>query len=66
MHLPTHGGTPADVTPGLGIDGVALTVEVRRSWPAVLLVVVTGHAEYLDRLAPGSCEKTYVKPFEPS
>jgi hypothetical protein len=35
MHLPTHGGTPADVTPRLGIDGVALKVEVRRSWPAV-------------------------------
>lgn len=54
-----------DVNLGPGMDGVALAAEVRRRWPAVRLVVVTGDTRNLDRLAPDSCEGTYVKPFDP-
>jgi DNA-binding response OmpR family regulator len=54
-----------DVNLGSGMDGIALAGEVRRRWPRVCLVVVSGNASNLERRAPGSCERAYVKPFDP-
>jgi DNA-binding response OmpR family regulator len=54
-----------DVNLGSGMDGISLACEVRKRWPRVCLVVVSGNASNLERLAPGSCERTYVKPFDP-
>jgi DNA-binding response OmpR family regulator len=53
-----------DVNLGPGMNGVAFAAEIRRRWPDVLLVIVTGNALNLDRLAPDSCEATYLKPFD--
>ncbi|WP_372623820.1 response regulator [Falsiroseomonas sp.] len=54
-----------DVNLGPGMDGVELAAEVRRRWPNVWLIIVTGDIRNLERLAPGSCDGTYVKPFNP-
>lgn len=53
-----------DVNLGAGMDGIALAREVRRRWPRVCLIVVSGNVSNFERLAPGSCERTYVKPFD--
>lgn len=54
-----------DVNLCSGMDGIALVGEAHRPWPRVCLVVVSGNASSLERLAPGSCERAYVKPFDP-
>ncbi|WP_149539318.1 response regulator [Siccirubricoccus phaeus] len=54
-----------DVNLGTGMDGIALAGEVRRRWPRVCLVVVSGDTSNLERLPPGTYERTYAKPFDP-
>ena len=52
-----------DVNLGRGMDGLALAAEVRRRWPAVGVVVMTGLAVNLDGRRPDPHEVCLLKPF---
>jgi DNA-binding response OmpR family regulator len=55
-----------DVNLGGGMDGLALAREVRRRWPEVGVVYVTGRPSKLDGHALGARERFLPKPFGPS
>jgi CheY-like chemotaxis protein len=68
-----HGAPPppvlvTDVNLGEGgMDGIALAEELRRRWPAIGIVVITGHAPNLVRmtlLQPHA--RSFLKPFPAS
>ena len=52
-----------DVNLGGGMDGLALAREVRRRWPEVGVVYVTGRPSKLDGHALGARERFLPKPF---
>ena len=52
-----------DVDLGAGMDGLALAAEVRRRWPGVGVVYVTGRPSNLDGHALGARERFLTKPF---
>jgi DNA-binding response OmpR family regulator len=52
-----------DVDLGGGMDGLALAREVRRRWPGVGVVYVTGRPSSLDGHALGARERFLPKPF---
>ena len=52
-----------DVDLGAGMDGLALAREVRRRWPGVGVVYVTGRPSNLDGHALGARERFLPKPF---
>lgn len=54
-----------DVDLGGGMDGLALAAEVRRRWPGVGLVVMTGRPSNLDGRGHGPREVRLLKPFAP-
>ena len=55
-----------DVNLGGGMDGLALAREVRRRWPEVGVVYVTGRPSKLDGHALGARERFLPKPFAPA
>jgi DNA-binding NtrC family response regulator len=54
-----------DVNLGLGMDGVALAEEVRRRWPGVAVVMMTGDARNLRRMPEALRDGCLLKPFCP-
>ena len=52
-----------DVDLGAGMNGLALAREVRRRWPGVGVVYVTGRPSNLDGHALGARERFLPKPF---
>ncbi|MGG5822924.1 response regulator [Falsiroseomonas sp. HW251] len=62
---PLPAAVVADVNLGPGLDGVALAEEVRRRWPDVGVVVMTGDERSVDGLPDALRENCLVKPFEP-
>jgi CheY-like chemotaxis protein len=54
-----------DVNLGGGMDGLALAAEVRRRWPRVGVVVMTGNPANLDGRRPDPREICLHKPFGP-
>ena len=54
-----------DVNLGRGMDGLALATEVRRRWPEVGVVVMTGNPANLNGRRPGPREVRLFKPFGP-
>jgi DNA-binding response OmpR family regulator len=54
-----------DVALGPGMDGLALAAEVRRRWPEVGVVVMTGNPAKLGERRPDSREICLAKPFGP-
>jgi DNA-binding NtrC family response regulator len=54
-----------DVNLGGGMDGPALAVEVRRRWPGVGVVVMTGNPANLGGHRPRPREVCLFKPFGP-
>ena len=54
-----------DVNLGCGMDGLALAEEVRRRWPGVGVVVMTGRPSNLGGRRPEPREICLVKPFVP-
>lgn len=64
---PGGGGPPrvlvTDVDLGRGMDGLALVAEVRRRWPGVGVVVMTGRPANLDGRGPDPREVRLCKPF---
>ncbi len=52
-----------DVDLGAGMDGLALAREVRRRWPGVGVVYVTGRPSNLDGHALVARERFLTKPF---
>ncbi len=63
------GGPPrvlvTDVNLGGGMDGLALAAEVRRRWPEVGVVVMTGKPANLNGRRPDPREVCLLKPFGP-
>ncbi len=63
------GGPPrvlvTDVNLGGGMDGLALAAEVRRRWPEVGVVVMTGKPVNLNGRRPDPREVCLLKPFGP-
>ena len=63
------GGPPrvlvTDVNLGRGMDGLALAAEVRRRWPEVGVVVMTGKSANLNGRRPDPREVCLLKPFGP-
>ena len=63
------GGPPrvlvTDVNLGRGMDGLALAAEVRRRWPEVGVVVMTGKSANLNGGASDPREVCLLKPFGP-
>jgi DNA-binding response OmpR family regulator len=63
------GGPPrvlvTDVNLGHGMDGLALAAEVRRRWPEVGVVVMTGKSANLNGRRPDPREVCLLKPFGP-
>ena len=55
-----------DVNLGGGMDGLALAREMRRRWPEVGVVYVTGRPSKLHGHALGARERFLPKPFGPS
>jgi CheY-like chemotaxis protein len=58
----------ADVALGRGaMDGITLAAELRRRWPGLGVVIITGHEPYLARCGPPAPnERRLVKPFAPT
>lgn len=54
-----------DVNLGRGMDGLALAAEVRRRWPEVGVVVMTGNPANLNGRRPDPREVCLLKPFNP-
>jgi DNA-binding response OmpR family regulator len=54
-----------DVNLGGGMDGLALSAEMRRRWPEVGVVVMTGRPANLDGRRPDPREVCLLKPFGP-
>ena len=54
-----------DVNLGHGMDGLALAAEVRRRWPEVGVVVMTGKPANLNGRASDPREVCLLKPFGP-
>ena len=54
-----------DVNLGGGMDGLALAAEVRRRWPEVGVVVMTGRPSNLNGRRPGPREVCLLKPYGP-
>lgn len=54
-----------DVNLGGGMDGFALAAEIRRRWPDVGVVVMTGKPSNLNGRNPDPREVCLVKPFGP-
>ena len=54
-----------DINLGGGMDGFALAEEVRRRWPGVGVVVMTGRPSNLGGRRPDPREVCLVKPFGP-
>ena len=54
-----------DVNLGRGMDGLALAAEVRRRWPEVGVVVMTGKSANLNGRRPDPREVCLLKPFGP-
>lgn len=54
-----------DVNLGNGMDGLALAAEVRRRWPGVGVVVMTGNPANLSGRPPEPREVCLLKPFGP-
>ena len=54
-----------DVNLGGGMDGIALAEEVRRRWPGVGVVVMTGKPSNLNGRRSDPREVCLVKPFGP-
>ncbi len=54
-----------DVNLGAGMDGLELAAEVRRRWPGVAVVVMTGAETNLARMADGLTDACLRKPFRP-
>src|SRR5215210_1980664 len=55
-----------DVDLGRGMDGLALAAEVRRRWPDVGVVVMTGNPANLDGRRSDPREVRLFKPFAPT
>ena len=54
-----------DVDLGAGMDGVALVAEIRRRWPDLGVVVMTGRPSNLNGRDPDPDEICLHKPFRP-
>lgn len=54
-----------DVNLGPGMDGLALVEEVRRRWPEVCVVVMTGEEANLPRISANVNCLCLLKPFDP-
>ena len=54
-----------DVNLGLGMDGLTLAAKVRRRWPEVGVVVMTGKPANLNGRGPDPREVCLLKPFGP-
>lgn len=54
-----------DVNLGPGMDGFGLASEVRKRWPSVVVLIMTGRPENVDRHVPNA-SAVFIKPFEPA
>jgi CheY-like chemotaxis protein len=53
-----------DVQLGPGMNGLMLAAELRRRWPEVNILVITGNEENLTGMSDGQRSSCFIKPFE--